>query len=267
MAASGFLLASSHFSHFALGQLAAVLAGMSLVIASACVFNNYIDRGLDKKMARTSKRALVTRAVSGPTALTYAALLAITGFGILTIFTNSRVVLLNLAAFFSYVVVYGWAKRKTVHGTLVGTIPGAIPPAAGYAAVSGKLDGGVLILFLIMVFWQMPHFYSIAIYRFKDYKAASLPVMPVRYGMRMTKNQVLAYIWLFAAAAAALSIFNYTGYIYLAAMLGLSIYWFWLGFERLKLSSDEVWGRKMFRFSLIVLLSLSILIPLGSVLP
>lgn len=266
MVASGYLLASEHFHHLAIGRLIAVLAGMALVIASACVFNNYIDRGIDQKMARTSKRALVTGRISEVAALIYALLLGAAGFLILSVFTNWRTVFLNAAALFSYVVLYGIAKRKTVHGTLVGTIPGAIPPAAGYVAVSNRLDGGAWLLFLILVFWQLPHFYSIAMYRFKDYKLAGLPVMTVRYGMRITRIQIITYILTLAAALAGLTIFNYDGYIFLAAAILLCLWWLSRG-ARAYGMKDEKWGRKMFFTSLIVLLSLSIIIPLGSVLP
>jgi protoheme IX farnesyltransferase len=267
MVASGFLLASEHYHHFGIGRLIAVMAGMALVIASACVFNNYIDRGIDKKMARTSKRALVTEQVSGQMALSYAIALGVGGFVVLAIFTNWRTVLLNAVAIFSYVVLYGIAKRKTVHGTLVGTIPGAIPPAAGYVAVSNRFDGGALLLFLILVFWQMPHFYAIAMYRFKDYKAAGLPVMPVKHGMKITRTQIITYIAGLAVVSTGLAIFGYTGYVYLAVIWLLCFYWLWRGLIRYKSTKYGIWGRKMFLSSLIVLLSLSIIIPLGSVLP
>ena len=265
MGASGFLLAAARFKLMPVGKLVALLGGMGLVIASACVFNNYIDRNIDQKMSRTKKRALVTHKIGGPAALLFATALGAAGFGVLILFTNSRVVWLNLAAIFSYVVLYGWAKRNSVHGTLVGTVPGAIPPAAGYAAVA-PLDRAALLLFLVLVFWQMAHFYSIAMYRFNDYKAAGLPVMPIRYGMRSTRWQIMAYLSLLAAVLIGLVIAGIDGWIFLGASLVLCVYWFRAGVIDFKLP-DEKWGRRMFLSSLIVLIGLSFLIPLGAVLP
>lgn len=266
MAVSGFLLASEHIHHFSVSSFFGLVLGISPVIASACVLNNYIDRGIDRKMSRTKNRALVTEQVSGVSAIIYASVLGLVGFAILATLTNWRTVLLNGVAIFSYVVVYGFAKRHSVHGTLIGAIPGAIPPAAGYVAAANRFDGGGLILFLILIFWQMPHFYSIAMYRFKDYKAAGLPVMPVKYGMRLTRIQILIYATGLMGALACLTIFGYDGYIFLAVALALCIYWIYRG---LKLYSfaHGIWGRKMFLTSLIVLVGLSVIIPLGSVLP
>ncbi|MGH7157188.1 MAG: heme o synthase [Candidatus Saccharimonadales bacterium] len=264
-ASAGFLLASQDHLYFLL--LFEVLAGMSLVIASACVFNNYIDRGIDQKMDRTSKRALVIGQISGHAALVYASLLGTAGFLILAFFTNWLVFGIGLISIFFYVVLYGLAKRHSVHGTLVGSVPGATPPVAGYLAVTDHLDGAAVILFLTLVLWQMPHFYAIAMYRYKDYKAAGLPVLPVKLGMKAAKRQIMAYIVAFTAVATLLTVFGYTGYIYLAAALALGIYWLWRGYSSYNVLSDERWGRRMFFSSLIVTLGISVAIALGALLP
>jgi heme o synthase len=264
-AAAGFLLASKN--HVDLGLLLATIAGTSLVIASACVFNNYIDRGIDQKMSRTRKRALVKGLVQERNAIIYAVVLGLAGFLILTLYTNLLVVAIGLAALLDYVVLYGVAKRRTVHGTLVGSIAGAAPVVAGYCAVTDRLDGGSVILFLILAAWQMPHFYAIAMYRYNDYKAADLPVLPVKNGVRQTKLQILLYIGAFIAANALLSIFGYTGYVYLVIMAVLGLAWLWLGIRGYKAIDDKLWARQMFLFSLVIILSLSIMLSVGHRLP
>jgi protoheme IX farnesyltransferase len=264
-ASAGFLLASRH--HFNGWLLLATLAGLSLVIASACVFNNYIDRGIDKKMARTKKRAIVAGLVSARSAIIYAILLGTTGLAILAVYTNWLTFLLALTAEFFYVVIYGIAKRRSVHGTLVGSIPGAMPPVIGYVAVTNNLDSAAIILFMILVFWQMPHFYAIAMYRYADYKAAGLPVLPVKKGMRATRLQILAYITAFTVAASLLSVFGYTGFLYLLIVLALGIYWLGRGIISYHSLSDERWGKMMFLNSLIVTLGTSLIIALGPHLP
>lgn len=243
-----------------------MLAGLALVIASACVFNNYMDRGIDRKMDRTRGRALAAGKISAARALIYASLLGSIGFLILGLFTNWWVFGVASSAIFFYVIVYGIGKRRTVHGTVIGSLPGAAPPVIGYLAVTDHPDGGALLLFLILVFWQMPHFYAIAMYRYKDYKAAGLPVLPVKAGMRAARIQTLIYIGLFTLTSAGLTIAGYTGYTYLAVSILLGTYWMYTGFRYYDMN-DAKWGRKMFFASLKVTVVLSAAIATGSFLP
>ncbi len=240
------------------------ILGLGLIIASACVFNNYIDRGIDEKMARTKNRALVVNQISPLSALVFASILGLIGFLTIGIFVNNLVLSLCAIAFVFYVVIYGWAKRNTVHGTLIGSIPGAIPPLVGYCAVTNRLDTSALFLFLILVFWQMPHFYAIAIYRYKDYKAAGLPVLPVSRGMAKTKRQILVYIAGFSLACIGLFIYGDMGYVYLIGSIALGSYWLWQGVRFSESLRADIWGRKMFFTSLIVNLGISFLIAVGS---
>ncbi|HLG90862.1 MAG TPA: protoheme IX farnesyltransferase, partial [Candidatus Saccharimonadales bacterium] len=178
-ALAGFLFASE----FVLGKwlylwmAVYLIGGLTLIIASANVLNNYADKELDQKMARTRKRALPSGQVSARASIVYAAVLGLLGFWLL-LYTNWLTVGIIAAAYFWYVAVYGYAKRHTVYSTLIGTAPGAASIVAGYTAYTGKLDLAALILFLMMVGWQMVHFYAIAIYRQKDYKAAAVPILP-----------------------------------------------------------------------------------------
>jgi heme o synthase len=262
---AGFLLAAN--GHINWRVLVSVLCGTALIIASACVFNNVIDRDIDKKMARTAKRALVQGTISIRAALIYATVLGIVGFAVLLIGTNVLTSLLGLLGFVSYVVFYGIAKRRSVHGTLVGTIPGAIPLVSGYTAVTNNLDMGALLLFVIMVFWQMPHFYGIAIYRLKDYAAAGVPVMPVKKGIHTTKVQIMVYIVGFAIACLLLTLFGYTGVVFAVVMGLVSLYWLYLGAKGWQAKSDVKWARGMFGFSLITLLVMSVLLSIESLVP
>jgi len=249
-AAAGGLLASRNGVD--LGLIAATLSGLALVIASAGVFNNYIDRGLDAKMDRTKKRALAAGLISPLAAMIYASILVVAGFGLLIFFTNWLTVTVAALAEFFYVVVYGVAKRRSVHGTVVGSLPGAAPPVIGYVAVSGHLDGAALILFLALVFWQMPHFYAIAIYRYKDYKNAGLPVLPVEKGLTAAKVQIVAYTIAFCAAVIALKVFAYAGWAYLLVVGLAALAWLKVGLDGFWVKDSAKWARRMFFYSLIV---------------
>jgi protoheme IX farnesyltransferase len=262
---AGFLLASR--GHVNLWLLVATVLGISLVIASACVFNNYIDRDIDKKMSRTKKRALALGVISGSAALVYGTILGVFGFGILALYTNALTVWIGLFAMAMYVVVYGIAKRRSPFGTVVGSVSGALPPVIGYAAVTNTLDLGALLLFLILMVWQMPHFYAIAIYRHKEYAAAGIPVLPVKKGMRTAKRQIIAYIVGFIVVAMLLNIFHYTGIMYAIVMLALGGVWLVKGLKGLHHNDDVAWARGMFFFSLIVLTVFCVLLSVDVFLP
>jgi protoheme IX farnesyltransferase len=264
-AAGGLLLASRW--HIALWLFLATISGTSLVIASACVINNYIDRGIDKKMERTKKRALVTGRISGRGAIAYGVALGLIGFTILIIGTNALVAAIGLVAYIDYIVLYGVSKRLSVHGTLVGSIAGAAPPVAGYCAVTGRFDVGVLIIFLIMVCWQMVHFYAIAIRRSDDYQSAKIPILPLVKGIRATKIQMIGYTIAFIAAVISLGAFGYAGYTFVLIMAALGLVWLYKGLHSFNITDNVAWARQMFMFSLVVLLSFSVMLSLGSTLP
>lgn len=262
---AGFSLAAR--GDFNIGLFLATLVGLSLVIASACVFNNYADRSIDRKMERTKKRALVRGAISGPHALLYATALGLVGTIILAYFTNVVTTIIALFGFFVYVVLYGFWKRRSVHGTVVGSVSGAIPPVVGYTAVSNSLDSAAILLFIILVLWQMPHFFAIAIFRFKDYAAASIPVLPVKKGLRNTKINMLLYTIAFATVAPLLTVLGHTGTTYFMVALVLGLAWVGLSIQGFWAEDVVRWARKMFRFSLIIITVLSATITMDYFLP
>jgi protoheme IX farnesyltransferase len=257
-AIAGFLLAAK--GHFDLGLFVAMLVGISLVIASGCVFNNYHDREIDKKMNRTKKRGLVTGMVSPSSALVYGSILGVLGLLVLGLFANILTAAIALAGFIFYVLVYTPAKPRSVHATLLGSVAGAVPPVVGYCAVTGRVDVAAVILFVVLVFWQMPHFYAIAMYRYYDYFGAGLPVLPVKKGMRYTKIAIILYIMGFFIACSLLFAFRYAGYVYLLVMLLTCAAWFLSVMQGFRTKEDAVWGKHAFRMSLIVLLMFSFMI-------
>ncbi len=252
-AVAGFMLGAHRFG-FRFSWLLATLVGMSLVIAAACVFNNYIDRDIDRYMTRTKKRALVTKQISVQSALSYGVVLGLTGFAILAVFTNLLTVIVGLVGFADYVALYGLSKRHSVHGTLIGSVAGAMPIVAGYTAVSNRFDGAAWLLFLAMISWQMPHFYAIAIRRLDEYKAAGLPVLPVKKGSKAAKTQIVFYVIVFMITSLLLSFFGYTGIFYAIVAAAVGLYWLYTSVQGFNVTNNTLWARKMFLLSLVVLL-------------
>jgi protoheme IX farnesyltransferase len=265
-AAAGFFLASK-------GQvdgvaLSATLIGISLVVASGCVLNNCVDRKIDRKMNRTRRRALAKGLISPKIAVLYATILGIAGMALLWVTTNLLSVVIVLAGLVIYVVVYSlYMKRNSVYSTLIGSLAGATPPLAGYCAVTGHFDLGAVILFSIFSLWQMPHCYAIAVFRFDDYAAAAIPVLPVKEGTAAARRHIVGYIFAFMAATLMLTFGGYTGYstFAVASVLGLS--WLYLAWSGYKASDERLWARKLFIFSIVTIFILSVMISIDFTAP
>lgn len=263
----GFLLASKGSVNYALFALTSL--GVSLVVASGCAFNNLIDRDIDPKMERTKNRVLAQGLVSPGITFILATLLGLAGFAVLYFGANALAMWLSVMGFVVYVGVYSlYMKRHSVYGTLIGSLSGAAPPVIGYCAVSHQFDAGALILLAIFSLWQMPHSYAIAIFRFKDYQAANIPVLPVVKGIAVAKHHITLYIIAFMFATLMLSIVGYAGYKYLIVAASVSIWWLCMALSGYKAeNNDRIWARKLFVFSIIAITSLSIMMSIDFMTP
>jgi protoheme IX farnesyltransferase len=210
---------------------------------------------------------MVTQEIPKFYAVVYGSILSIIGFLLLLSNTNILTVIIAFIGFIFYVIIYGISKRKSVHGTVIGSISGAVPPVVGYCAVTNNLDLGAFLLFIILVIWQMPHFYAIAIFRHDDYSAASIPVLPVKKGLLQTKIQMVVYIVALIIADALLTVFRYTGYTYLIVMTLLGLVWLAMTVRGFQSTDDKHWARKVFFFSLIFITIFSLILIGNSFLP
>lgn len=237
--------------------IAAVLLGTCLVIASACVANNYMDRGIDAKMKRTKARPSVTGEVSVISAMIFTGVLFVAGFALLAAFTNAWVVGIGAAAYVLYVFAYGWAKRTTIHSTLVGAIPGALPIMAGHVAVVGEPSVGSWLLFLVVFTWQMPHFYAISIFRKKEYKAANIPVLGAVKPFGVVRAYIALYMTAYLASITALVSLNVVGAPAGTMLLLGAAVWF-IVYVRASTANESKWARSIFATSLVLALVLLI---------
>jgi protoheme IX farnesyltransferase len=259
--AGGFFLASRGDINPSL--LLSTLFGMSLVVASGCVFNNIIDRKMDRKMFRTRHRVLASGLMSPAAASVYGSLLGLGGILLLGVTTNGLCVAIVLAGFVIYVGLYSlYLKRNSVYSTLIGSLAGAAPPLAGYCAVSHCFDLGAVILFFIFSLWQMPHSYAIAIFRYKDYTAAAIPVLPVKQGVAVTKKYVVGYALAFMVAAMMLTLGGYTGYKYLVVAAVTGLLWLHMAWSGYRAPDDLVWARRIFISSILAITILNIMMSL-----
>lgn len=255
-ATAGFLLASG--GNVKSAQLEATLIGIGLVIASACVLNNNLDRDLDRLMSRTRDRVLATGAMQPCIANFYALLLGITGALMLWEKIGTLVFSIVLTGFIIYIGVYTIVlKRRSVYAALVGSFSGAAPPVAGYCAASGCFDTGAMILLLAFSLWQIPHFYAIAVYRLDDYIAASIPVIPARRGVEVTRRHIIAFIVAFCAASMLLGFYGYAGVAYLSVTGASALVWLGMAWVY-QPSEPRIWARRLFFCSIAIVCLLSV---------
>jgi len=218
-------------------------------------------------MPRTKQRPTVSGEVSVVKLAVLAVVLGVLGFAVLALWVNWTTVLLGLIGYVDYVVLYGWTKRTTPWSTLVGTISGAVPITAGYTAATGRFDLTAILLGLSMLLWQMPHFYSIGIFRLKDYQVGGLPIWPVRYGVRNTQIWIIAYSLLYLLAILLLVRYGSTGLLFAVVVSMAGLYWVWRGLRGFGSLKPDKWARGMFGYSLVVLMIFSIGLAMAPLLP
>lgn len=238
----------------------ATLIGISLVVASGCVFNNVVDRKIDRKMVRTCNRPLAKGLISPTIAISYATILGVSGLALLWAATNLPCLLIVSGGLVIYVGAYSlYMKRNSVYGALIGSLAGAAPPLAGYCSVTGHIDLGAVILLSIFSLWQMAHCYSIAVYRLDDYTAAAVPILPVRKGTAAARKRIVAYIAAFTAAALMLTVWGYTGYATFVAATVLGLSWLYLAWSGYNASNERLWAGKLYIFSILSIFVLSVM--------
>lgn len=234
-----------------------LILGIALIIASACVANNILDRTIDQKMQRTKQRALVTGSIEETQAILYALILLTIGVVVMLRMTNWLTLILSLIAYVWYVWIYGWAKRNTWWSTLIGTVPGAIPIMAGYTAIAGQIGITAWIAFALLVFWQMPHFYAIALYRQKEYAAAGLPVISVVLGRAKTYQQMVGYAVAYLISIAALIYAGSVHWTVGSVLFAAGAYWT-ATIIRGRATISDAWARIVFKQSLVLTIVLMV---------
>jgi protoheme IX farnesyltransferase len=185
-----------------LGTLAAVLVGGALAGGAASALNCYLDRDIDELMRRTKRRPLPAHRVTPRSVLIFGLTLAVISVALMAVFTNWLATVLTAAAIFYYDIVYTlWLKRRTPANTFWGGVCGAAPVIIGWAAVTGSVAPLGWALFAVVFFWQMPHFYALAIKYKDDYARAGVPMLPVVRSAARVNTEIILYTVLTVVAS------------------------------------------------------------------
>jgi protoheme IX farnesyltransferase len=228
--------------------------GTGLLAAGASTLNQYLERALDGRMRRTSRRPLPSGQLTAGAALVFGLSLSVAGAIDLFLFLNALTGLLGLFTLFSYLFVYTPLKRKTTLCTLVGAIPGAAPVLIGWAAANNSLALEAWVLFAILFFWQFPHFYAIGWFYREDYARAGMLMIPAvdtddgakTFRLILISTQVLIVATLLLIFVAPTSTF----YFLLASILGLSFY---IGAYRAYVTRTKLAAKRLLHASVIYL--------------
>lgn len=256
---AGMWLASG--GYVSLDLVVYTLMGTGLASASSGALNNYVDREVDKLMARTRNRALPTSRLHPQQALWLGGLLSISSFTILFYLVNPLTAYLALGTTFFYVVIYTiWLKRTSPLCTEVGGIAGALPPVIGWAAVTNDISWQAMVMFLIMFIWQPPHFWALALLRVDEYRRANLPMLPVVSGMEVTKFRMLLYTIVLIPVSTTMYWFNLAGLIYLTAALVLGIIYLVITIDFARKPITHKSTKRLFGYSIIYLCGLFVFI-------
>ena len=230
--------------------------GIALMAGSAAAINHLVDRRVDAMMARTCRRPLPSGQLDTWQVLTFSLLIGVLGFVLLLAFTNALTAVLTFASLIGYAVIYTlFLKRATPQNIVIGGAAGAAPPLLGWTAVTGQVDPGALLLFLIIYIWTPPHFWALAIHRRHDYANADIPMLPVTHGVAFTRLHILLYTILLFLITLLPFLTGMSGWIYLIGAVGFGLRF--LSYAvRLYATEDDALAMPTFGFSIVYLFGL-----------
>lgn len=179
------------------GVSIATILGGTLAAGSANAFNMVIESDIDRVMARTSKRPLVTGVITDRAAIVFASAIGLISLLIFWVFTTPMATLFTFIAIAYYVVIYTMGlKRRTSQNIVWGGAAGCMPVLIGWAAITNSISWVAVAFFLVIFFWTPPHFWALAIKYKDDYSAAGIPMLPVV----ATKTRVRTEMWFHTVA-------------------------------------------------------------------
>jgi protoheme IX farnesyltransferase len=229
------------------------LLGTALVVGSANTLNCWLERDIDRLMARTRYRPLPDGRLAPRVALLFGLVLGAIAIPLLTLGVNALTGALAALALVSYVAVYTPLKQKSPAALMVGSVPGALPPLIGWTAATGRLSWAGIALFGILFFWQLPHFIAIAIFREDEYTRAGFKVLPAVRGVRVAKWHALLHSVLLLSVTLALVPLHVAGRVYLAMALVLGAGMIVIALRGLSPRAGHAWARQLFAASLVYL--------------
>ncbi|WP_438966873.1 heme o synthase [Flavobacterium sp.] len=208
------------------------------MVGASNVFNQIVEKDIDKLMDRTKNRPLPTGIISKQNAFILALVLTILGLAIL-FSVNPKTALFGAVSIFMYVSLYTPLKTITPLSVFVGAFPGAIPYMLGWVAATGTFGIEAGTLFIIQFFWQFPHFWAIGWFLFDDYKKAGIFMLPTGKRDKKTALQIILYtIW--TIIASLIPVLGFTGKFQISIYTAVVVFilGIWMLFYAFKLYTE-----------------------------
>lgn len=263
IAMAGFGMASQ--STFNYGLFCHMSLGVSLLAAGVGALNQFYERNIDGLMRRTERRPLPAGRISAGKAFSFGIITSSLGITYLAVTVNPLTAILGIFTLISYVFIYTPLKRKTSLSTVIGAFPGAIPPMIGWTAVHGELTIEPVILFLIMFFWQFPHFLAIAWMYRDDYARAGICMLPVVESTGIvTGRQIVLYAVGLLPVSMLPTLFMLTGKVYFFGALILGLIYLYYG-AKTAIARTGLQAKKLLQVSILYLPLLFILMLLDKI--
>lgn len=233
--------------------LTATLLGTALSVGAANTLNMYWERATDKLMTRTASRPLAAERLNPKWALGFGILQIVLSMLILTVAVNPLTAVLSLFAFASYVFIYTPLKRVTPHALLIGAVPGAMPPLLGWTAATAEVSAPGVVLFSILLIWQIPHFIAISFNHMHDYKNAGIKTWPGERGAKPATYQALLYSVALIPVSLLLLYFEVAGLVYGATAVAVGAWMLVANLKGLNPVKHPAWAKQLFFASLVYL--------------
>jgi len=236
------------------------MLGIGLLSSAAAAINHIVDEKIDSEMGRTYNRPLPNGRITTKNAIIFAISIAVIGFITLYGLVNALTAWLTLSGLVGYSFVYTmYLKRATPQNITIGGLAGAIPPLLGWTAMTNEIHPHALLLVLLVFTWTPPHFWALAIQRKDEYAKVNIPMMPVTHGISFTKTQILLYTVLLFIVGLLPYLVGMCNWLYLIGAVTLNFI-FILYAWKLKFSADENTAMETFKFSIIHLMLLFIIL-------
>jgi protoheme IX farnesyltransferase len=262
-AAGGLLLAPGRVSY---ALALATMVGTALAVGGANAFNMWWERDIDRLMSRTRRRPLPAGRLAPEVALRFATVLSVLSLIVLGVGANVLTAVVAALAIGGYVLVYTPLKRRTPMALPIGAIPGAAPPLLGWTSVTGSIDPPAVVLFGILLVWQIPHFIAIALYRKDEYARANIRVVPLVRGDAIAKIHAVAWSMILVPLSLMLAAMGVAGAFYFGAALLLGMAFLAWSFTGLDNLAGRRWARGFFFASLVYLPALTLSLVIDAVL-
>ncbi|MCB1447641.1 MAG: heme o synthase [Rhizobiaceae bacterium] len=254
---AGLIVAPGHI-HPLIGFIAILCIAVGAGASGA--LNMWYDADIDAVMSRTAGRPIPSGRILPGEALAFGITLSGFSVAVLGLVVNALAAGLLAFTIFFYAVIYTmWLKRWTPQNIVIGGAAGAFPPMIGWAAVTGSVSVESIALFLIIFLWTPAHFWALALFKMRDYGAVGVPMLPNVAGEKVTKDQIVVYAVLTAAAGVSPTFLGFASPLYgvVVGVLGAAFVWLSILCRRMP-DGDKamVPAKKLFGYSILYLFAI-----------